>query len=44
MATAAMFFALNATAGQNQQPEWQVQVRKFAKEQDWASALGLVER
>ena len=43
-ATAVMFFALNATAGQNQQPEWQAQVRKFAEEHDWASALGIVER
>ena len=43
-ATAVMFFGLNTTAGQTQQPEWQVQVRKFAEQRDWASALRIVER
>jgi tetratricopeptide (TPR) repeat protein len=42
--TAVMFFGLNTTVGQAQQPEWQVQVRKFAEQQDWATALRIVEQ
>ena len=39
-----MFLATNAAARQNQELEWQVQVRKLAEQHDWASALGIVER
>ena len=39
-----MFLTTNATVRQNQQPEWQVQVRNFAEQHDWTSALGIVER
>jgi tetratricopeptide (TPR) repeat protein len=30
--------------GQNQPPDWQAQVRKYAEAQDWKSALQIVER
>ena len=42
--TAVMFYTTNAAACRNQQPEWQVQVRKLAEQHDWASALGIVEQ
>jgi tetratricopeptide (TPR) repeat protein len=36
--------ALNTAAGQSQRPEWQAQIRKFAEQQDWASAMRIVEQ
>jgi tetratricopeptide (TPR) repeat protein len=34
---------LNAAAAQNR-PEWQAEIRKFAEQQDWASAMRIVEQ
>jgi tetratricopeptide (TPR) repeat protein len=41
---AALFFSATGAAGQNQIPEWQIQVRKYVESQDWAAALRVVER
>jgi tetratricopeptide (TPR) repeat protein len=39
----AMLLVLPAS-GQDQPPEWQTQVRKFAESKDWDSAMRIVER
>jgi tetratricopeptide (TPR) repeat protein len=41
--TAALLLVFPAF-GQNQPPDWQAQVRKYAEAQDWKSALQIVER
>jgi tetratricopeptide (TPR) repeat protein len=43
-ATALLFFLVSTTAGQNEPPEWQRQVRKYAALQDWTSAMRIVEQ
>jgi len=41
---ATLFFCATRAAGQNETPEWQIQVRSYVESQDWAAALWVVER
>jgi tetratricopeptide (TPR) repeat protein len=43
-AAALLFFVVSAAAGQNQQPDWQAQIRKLAEQQDWTSAMRILEQ
>src|SRR5260370_27680402 len=36
--------AVSPSFGQDQPPEWQTQVRKYAEAQDWDSAMSIVDR
>src|SRR6202030_4470491 len=40
---AATLLWLCPARGQNQTPDWQIQVRAYAEARDWHSAMGLIE-
>src|SRR5215467_2229529 len=40
---AVLLLFVSAASGQSQAPDWTVQVRKYAENQDWESAMRLVD-
>lgn len=40
----AALLSVSVTYGQNEAPDWQAQVRKYAEAQDWRSAMNLVDQ